>query len=261
MSLPVPPAPAGYPEPSWKGDDVDVFVVIDRSDGFEPFDRDEPLKHPIDVFVGDLRKALEVLRNMRTLVNAADEIKYREDVPTQVHAVVTNDERYADWCRSWGGNLVEVDSYGSSLVLTTAGESHRFEPDDFSSAVRLTTDACEGLLVDDDALDSGDALLQPITLREFAGIEPILHELWRAAANDELDEAQRLQISALARMLEHERSAIEPTKTERWRFIGALKATLRYLARELPMSVLAWWKIAELLVDIEWSTLASELPK
>ena len=260
MSLPVPPAPEGYPEPSWKGDDVDVFVVIDRSDGFEPLGDDGPLTHPIDVFVGDLRKALEVLRNMRMLVNTADEIKYREDVPTQVHAVVTNDERYADWCRSWGGNLVEVDSYGSALVLTTAGETHMFEPDDFSSAVRLTTDACEGLVADDDALDSGNALLQPITHREFAGIEPILKELWQAAANDELDEAQRLQISALARMLERERSALEPTKTERWRFIGALKSTLRYLASEFPKNALAWWKIAELLVDIEWSTLASELP-
>ena len=144
--------------------------------------------------------------------------------------------------------------------MTTAGESHLFEPDDFSSAVRLTMEACEGLLVDDDALDSGYALLQPITHREFAGIEPILKELWQAAANDKLDEAQHLQISALARMLEHERSAIEPTKTERWRFIGALKSTLRYLARELPMNALAWWKLAELLVDIEWSTLASELP-
>ena len=96
MSLPVPPAPEGYPEPFWKGDQVDVLVVIDRTDGFEPLDGDEPLTHPIDVFVGDLRKALEVLRNMPTLAYAADEIKYREDVPTQVCAVVTNDERYAD---------------------------------------------------------------------------------------------------------------------------------------------------------------------
>ena len=260
MRLPVPPAPEGYPEPFWKGDQVDVFVVIDRSDGFESLGGDEPLTHPIDVFVGDLRKALQGLRNMPTLVHAADEITYREDVPTQVYAVVTNDERYADWCRSWGGNLVEVDSDGSALVLTTAGESHLFESDEFSSAVRLTMDACQGLSADDDALDSGYALLQPITLREYAGIEPILRELWQAAANDELDEEQRFQISALARMLEHERAAIEPTKTERWRFIGALKSTLRYLAREFPMSALAWWKIAELLLDIDWSTLANELP-
>ena len=55
VSLPVPPAPEGYPEPFWKGDQVDVLVVIDRTDGFEPLDGDEPLTHPIDVFVGDLR--------------------------------------------------------------------------------------------------------------------------------------------------------------------------------------------------------------
>lgn len=261
MSLPVPPAPEGYPEPSWKGDELDVFVVIDRGDDFEPLGGDEPLTHPIDVFVGDLRKALEVRGNMRTVVHAVDEIQYREDVPTQVYAVVTNDERYADWCRSWGGNLVEVDSYRSSLILTAAGESHLFKYDEFSIAVSFAMSACEGSLTDDDALDSGYALLQPITHEELAGIEPILAELWRAAAHGQLNEEQQLQIRALARMLEHERSAIEPTKTERWRFIGALKSTLRYLAREFPTSVLAWWKITELLLDIDWSTLARELPK
>ena len=261
MSLPVPPAPEGYPEPFWKGDQVDVLVVIDRSDGFAPLGDDKPLTHPVDVFVVELRTALQALRNMPTLLYAADDIEYREDVPTQVYAVVTNDGRYADWCRSWGGNLVEVDSDGSSLVLTTAGESHVFESGDDLSAVMLTMDACQGLLADDDALDSGYALLQPITLREFAGIEPILKELWRAAASDELDDEQCFQISALALMLEHERSAIEPTKTERWRFIGALRSTLRYLAHGFPMSVMAWWKIAELLLDIDWSTLANEVPK
>ena len=261
MSLPVPPAPEGYPEPYWKGSEVDVLIVIDRSDGFEPLGGDEPLTHPIDVFVGELRKALEALRNMPTLVYAADELKYRQDVPTQVYAVVTNDERYADWCRSWGGNLVEVDSDGSSLVVTTGGETHQFDSGDSLPAVMLTMDACQGLLADDDALDSGLALLQPMTLREYAGIEPILRELWRAAANDELSEDQRLQISALARMLEDERTAIEPTKTERWRFIGALKSTLRYLARGFPRDALAWWKIGELLIDIDWSTLANELPR
>lgn len=261
MSLPVPPAPQGYPEPSWKRDQVDVFVVIDRSDGFQPLDGDEPLTHPIDVFVGDLRKTLEGLGNMPTLVRAVDEIRYREDVPTQVYATVTNDERYADWCRSCGGNLVQVDSDGSALTLTAAGRSHLFKSDEFGSAVRFAMSACQGLLADDDALDSGDALLQPITHKELAGIEPILAELWRAAAHGELNEEQQSQIRALARMLEHERAAIEPTKTERWRIIGALKSTFRYLAREFPTSVLAWWKITELLLDIDWSTLAGELPK
>lgn len=258
-SPPVPKAPPGYVEPPARHDTVDVLVIIDRSEGFEPLDGSEPLTHPIDQFAGDLKHHLEVLRNIVTLPVTTEEIRYEEDLPTRIHAVVTNDEAYARWCRSWGGTLVMVDLVGDDLVVEYGDETQLFGPDDLKSAVRLAMDVVE-YGSGEDARDAGQALLEPITAEEIAGTEPILAELWQAASNDDLTEAQQAQIHAMALMLKAQRMEMVPGQTKRWRLVGPMRSVLRYMARELPRDALAWWKFAELLTKINWTTLANVLP-
>ena len=256
---PVPKAPPGYVEPPARHDTVDVLVIIDRSQGFEPLESPPPLTHPIDQFAGDLKHHLEVLRNIVTLTVTTEEIRYEEDLPTRIYAVVTNDVAYAEWCRSWGGTLVMVDLVGDSLLVEYGDEAELFGPDDLKSAVRLAMGVVEygsGA----DRRDAGPALLEPISAEEIAGTEPILAELWRAIDNDELTDGQRAQIQAMAELLKAQRIEMIPGQTERWKLVGPMRSVLRYLMKEAPRDVLAWWKVAELLAKINWSTLASMLP-
>ncbi len=108
--------------------------------------------------------------------------------------------------------------------------------------------------------DSGQMLLLPVTADEIAGIEPILAELWSAVDNEDLTEVQRAQIVTMANLIQAEQRAAVPGETTRWKLVGTVRAALKYLAKEAPRDALAWWKLAELLEKIDWSTLASELP-
>lgn len=173
--------------------------------------------------------------------------------------MVTNDEAYARWCRSWGGTLVMVDLVGDDLVVEYGDEAQLFGSDDLKSAVRLAMDVVE-YGSGEDARDAGQALLEPITAEEIAGTEPILAELWQAVSNDDLTEAQQAQIHAMALMLKAQRMEMVPGQTKRWQLVGPMRSVLRYVARELPRDALAWWKFAELLTKINWTTLANMLP-
>lgn len=109
-------------------------------------------------------------------------------------------------------------------------------------------------------LDDGPRLLEPITAVELAGLEPVLAQLWLAIDNQALTAAQQHQIMAMAELLKAQQLAAQPGQTERWKLVGPLRAVLTYLAKEAPRDALAWWKLAELLHQIDWSTLAGELP-
>ncbi len=261
MQPPVPKAPEGYEEPIWRHDTIDVLIVIDRSSGFEPLEVGKPLTHPIDQFVGRLDKRLQALDNIPTHVVATDEVVYEEDLPTGIYAVVTNDPGYAKWWSSRGGNLVEVDVDGDSLVLTSRGESERFGPED-EDQERAVVFAEGGIVhpFDSDGLDAGPSLLEPITSKELSGTEKILDELWQAIDNDELTETQRTQIIAMAELIQAQRRSTTPDETERWKLIGTIRAALTFLATVLPARVLNWVGIVKLLHDIDWSTLAGQLP-
>lgn len=108
-------------------------------------------------------------------------------------------------------------------------------------------------------LDTGRLLLEPVSRKEIAGLEPILAELWRAIDRDELTETHRTQIRAMADLLKAQQLAATPGTTERWRVVGPVRAILKYLLKEVPKDALAWWKLIELLSKIHWSTLAHEL--
>ncbi|MCY3661621.1 MAG: hypothetical protein OXH28_02200 [bacterium] len=259
VSPPVPKAPPGYEEPPGRHDTVDVLIVIDRSEGFAPLDDPSPVSHPIDQFVGDLRHHLEVLGNIATLPVTTDEIRYEEDLPTAIYAVVTNVASYAEWCRSWGGNAVEIGLDGETLTIAYRDEAKEFALSDLKDAVSL---AMREVTYSPDPLDqdSNAFLFEPISAEEIAGIEPIFAELWRAIDNDELTEAQRAQIQAMAKLLEAQWREMVPGQSARWKLIGPMRSIFRYLIKEVPRDALAWWKLSELLTKINWSTLADTLP-
>ena len=259
ISPPVPRAPAGYKEPPGRHDTVDALIIIDRSEGFAPLDDPLPLTHPIDQFAGDLKHHLEVLRNVATLLVTTEEIRYEEDVPTAIYAVVTNDASWADWCRSWGGNAIEVGLEEELLEITYRDEVKRFGVHDPKGAVSL---AMQEVMYAPDpySRDSDAFLFQPISAREIAGIEPILSILWQAIDNDQLTETHRAQIRAMADFLREQLIETVPGRTERWKLIGPMRAVFRYLVKEVPRDALAWWKLTELLAKINWSTLADILP-
>ena len=144
-SSPVPAAPPEYEEPIWRHDTIDALVVIDRNrPGFGPLDGREPT-HPIDRLAISLEQRLQVLMNISTYLATTDEIRYEEDIPTQIWAVVTNDPAYAEWCRSWGGNLVQLsfDEEANELVVEARDQSHRYASDELSAAVALVADEVE----------------------------------------------------------------------------------------------------------------------
>ena len=129
MNAPRPYAPPDYEEPIWRHDDLDVLVIVDReSDEFPPLTADEEISHPMDRFVVALSNELHSLLNVSNLVRTTKEVRYMEDLPTGIYAVVTNSEPYADWCKSWGGRLVELTVKDEVLFVTSMGESVAWDP-------------------------------------------------------------------------------------------------------------------------------------
>ena len=178
---------------------------------------------------------------------------------------MTNDATYATWCYSWGGNAVRVELDGDSLVVADREEARLFELDDLEDATsfamgEVTRPSAERTQSYESAWDAGLSLLQPISVEEIAGTEPILEELWRAIHHEELTEAQQAQIRAMAELLKAQHMEMVPGQTARWKLVGPMRLFLRYLAKEAPRDALAWWKLVELLTKINWSTLAGMLP-
>jgi hypothetical protein len=109
-------------------------------------------------------------------------------------------------------------------------------------------------------LDTGVRLLQPITVVELRGIESILGVLERAIERSELSEFEERRIVAMADVIRQARLEAEPEVTLRWKVIGAVRSSLRYIYKEGPKDFLAWWKVAELLSEINWMELAQQFP-
>ena len=158
-----------------------------------------------------------------------------------------------------GGNAVEISLNGATLTIAYRDEVQEFGVSDLKDAVAL---AMREVTYLPDPLDqvSNAFVLEPISAEEIAGIEPIFAELWRAIDHDELTEAQRAQIQAMAKLLEAQWREMVPGQTARWRLIGPMRSIFRYLIKEVPRDALAWWKLSEILTKINWSTLADTLP-
>lgn len=112
---------------------------------------------------------------------------------------------------------------------------------------------------DADAVDEGLALLEPITKAEHVAVERILSVLGEAALVRGLSEWQESQILLIADLIRAARNDAVPEETQRWRLIGLVLRGLRYLAREGPKDALAWWKLAEILGEIDWHNVVKAL--
>ena len=265
VSPPLPKAPPGYDGPPPPDDAVNVLIILDPSEGCALPTDPMALTHPVNRFVDSLARRLGQLANLSTWVATTRELRYEEDLPTGISAVVTNDATYAEWCHSWGGNAVKVGLNGDSLVVADRAESRVFRLDDLEDATsfamgEVTRPSGEDTRTHEGARDAGLSLLEPISVEEIAGTEPILEELWRAIDHEELTVAQQAQIRAMAELLKAQQVEMIPGQTERWKLVGPMRLFLRYLVKEAPTDALAWWKLAELLTKINWSTLAGMLP-
>lgn len=150
MVAPVPPAPDGFEEPTWVHDTTDVLVVIDRA-GFGEVG--EVATHPMDRFALELRRTLDVSMNVAAHVITTDEISYAEEIPSQIYAVVTNSQPWAEWGRSWGGNVVEVDLTGANglIRLRSRGVERTFGTNDVGAAVLFAADEADADPTEDPA--------------------------------------------------------------------------------------------------------------
>ncbi len=140
----MPPAPPGYEAPISWDDTIDALIVIDRS-GFGELD-DEPT-HAIDRF------ALQLAGTFSFAIpyECSDPDRHqpmrstRRTSRPEIHAVVTNDQRWAEWGRSWGGNVVEVDLVGGDELITlrSRGGSSTFGADQYADAAMYASDEVE----------------------------------------------------------------------------------------------------------------------
>lgn len=64
----------------------------------------------------------------------------------------------------------------------------------------------------------------------------------------------------MADMIREANNETEPGETERWTLVGPVQGALRFLLRDLPVGVVAWGKMAEVLRSIDWHALARSLP-
>lgn len=109
------------------------------------------------------------------------------------------------------------------------------------------------------ALDEGRNLLLPISVRELEGLEPILAILWNALEQKGLSTVHERQIMAMAELIAEVRQSAEPNESERWTLVGVIRGALKYLLREVPKDVLAWWKLIDLLRAIDWTNVTIQL--
>ena len=244
----------------------DVLMVIDRS-GFGPPDGNWPPTHPMDKFVDSLGRHLYVFKDILPYVVTTQEIAPEDELQVPSYAVVTNDRDYADWCHSGGGDLVEFNHTEEFLTIKSRGQTEQFSITDVASAVVYAADKIKPPSDQSHqeadsapvALDTGTALLQPISLKEFRGTELILAELWQAIENDELSDTQEYQVIAMAKLLDSERRATVPKDTERWVLVALFQAVIKCLLELITKSASLWPKILEILHAIDWESTSALL--
>lgn len=259
-------APSSYYVSDGQPGVFDVLMVIDRSE-FGPPDGKYPPTHPMDKFVDSLGRRLHVFKNVLPYVVTTQEIAPEDEFQIPSCAVVTNDRDYADWCHSGGGNLVEFNHTEESLTIKSQGQTKQFSITDVASAVVYAVDKIKPPSDQDHqevdsapmALDTGTALLKPISLKEFRGTELILAELWQAIENDELSDTQQYQIVAMAKLLDSERRATVPNDTERWVLVALFQAVIKCLLELISKSASLWPRIMEILQAIDWETTSALL--
>lgn len=152
-----------------------------------------------------------------------------------------------------------------ALRVDGSARSHDFTPEwnEAGRAVRIRFSDGSALDLPStsrSAVDVGAALLQPITSREYASIESILDQLWKAIDEGQLDDHHRLQLRAMYDVLFDDHRDSVPGDTPRHRLVGTVRSLALMSNHEGIRAGLAWWKIAEVCQGIEWHTVARMFP-
>lgn len=109
-------------------------------------------------------------------------------------------------------------------------------------------------------LDTGTALLEPITPREYASVETILDQLWKAIEAGQLDDHHLLQLQAIYEVLFADHRDTTVGETPRHRLIGTVRSLALMSNHEGIRAGLAWWKIAEICYGIDWHSIGRIFP-
>lgn len=152
-----------------------------------------------------------------------------------------------------------------ALKVNGSPRSHDFtaEWDETGRAVRIVFrdgSALELPSTISSTLDAGAALLEPITVREYASIESVLDQLWKAIDDGQLDDHHRLQLRAMYDVLFEDHRDSVPGDTPRHRLVGTVRSLALMSNQEGIRAALAWWKIAEVCQGIDWHTVARMFP-
>lgn len=140
---------------------------------------------------------------------------------------------------------IRLDDYEWDVVIVGDGD----DPD--TPLVHFADGSMIDLVQFDSSAPAPD-LYGRIGHAEQANIERLVAVLLDAAATEILTEPQQLKILAIARLIETTRNETTPGATERWKLVGAVRAGLSYLRKDLPRDVLAWTKLQEILDENGW---------
>jgi hypothetical protein len=188
----------------WHQDDtIDVLILIDRSEVGRPLVDEWPPDDLLDHYVLELRKRLQVLENRATLLLERDELPDEEDYPNNVYGVVTNVPSTARWTRSWGGNLVEIQRRGDSLVLI-GRDTRTFDRAHLEDALEFTSGELDALPDQPPAVG--------ITPTEHRMLEAVLSDATRAVHELALDPEDRALLQTAVDTLRAQLVSPEPDR-------------------------------------------------
>jgi alkylated DNA nucleotide flippase Atl1 len=111
---------------------------------------------------------------------------------------------------------------------------------------------------EDEALDSGLSLLEPVTVAEIGGIEILLDQLWTAASRKDLSAEQERRVLELAHLILWQRNAATPGSTPRWKLVGVVRSAMVRLAVDVPIAVIGN-QTYETLSAMGWGHTAAEV--
>lgn len=158
------------------------------------------------------------------------------------------------WLRSGDVNLSIAEAWVVDQPVGAHEVHLRFE--DGTEAVLGRDD--EPAPKDARVLDRGAALLEPVTLSEYQGIETIIGELFAAAGTGGLSDADERRILQLADLIRWQHRETTPGVTQRWQLVGTVRSVVLKLAAEVPIA-LAANEIALKLHEVGWHDLATAL--
>lgn len=188
----------------WHQDDtIDVMILIDRSEIGQPLTEGWPPENLLDHYVMELHKHLQVLENRATLIVESDELHDESDYPNNIYGVVTNVPSAARWTRGWGGNLVELERRGDSLVLI-GRNTRTFDRAHLPDALEFTSRELDAL--PDEPPDVG------VTVTEHRMLEVVLLHATRAVEEVALDPEDRALMQAAVDTLRAQLASPEPDR-------------------------------------------------